>query len=158
MLLIDVWHPPIWVSLAVIVGVLGATALLSLGATRSRRETPRLTRTRCSPRIRTAARPRTPSPSAPPARLSGAAPPRRRDPRLDVVVPERASDRDAVASVDDVVAVGALQHGDRGQRETTAVGERDPLPAPPHEAGGRAEAGVEGGGEIDRSRRSRAER
>ena len=39
MLLIDVWHPPIWVSLTVIVGVLGATALLSLGATRSRRET-----------------------------------------------------------------------------------------------------------------------
>jgi tellurite resistance protein TerC len=30
MLLIDVWHPPIWVSLAVIVGVLGATAALSL--------------------------------------------------------------------------------------------------------------------------------
>jgi tellurite resistance protein TerC len=32
MLLIDVWHPPIWVSLVVIVGVLGATALLSLRA------------------------------------------------------------------------------------------------------------------------------
>jgi tellurite resistance protein TerC len=32
MLLIDVWHPPIWLSLAVIVGVLGATALLSLRA------------------------------------------------------------------------------------------------------------------------------
>jgi tellurite resistance protein TerC len=30
MLLIDVWHPPIWLSLAVIVGVLGATAALSL--------------------------------------------------------------------------------------------------------------------------------
>jgi tellurite resistance protein TerC len=30
MLLIDVWHPPFWVSLVVIVGVLGVTALLSL--------------------------------------------------------------------------------------------------------------------------------
>lgn len=32
MLLIDVWHPPIWLSLAVIVCVLGVTALLSLRA------------------------------------------------------------------------------------------------------------------------------
>jgi tellurite resistance protein TerC len=40
MLLIDVWHPPIWLSLAVIAGVLGATAALSL---------------RVSPRERTAA-------------------------------------------------------------------------------------------------------
>jgi TerC family integral membrane protein len=32
MLLIDAWHPPIWLSLAVIVGVLAATALLSLRA------------------------------------------------------------------------------------------------------------------------------
>jgi tellurite resistance protein TerC len=32
MLLIDVWHPPIWLSLVVIVGVLTATALLSLRA------------------------------------------------------------------------------------------------------------------------------
>jgi tellurite resistance protein TerC len=33
MLLIDVWHPPIWLSLAVIVGVLGVTALWSVRAT-----------------------------------------------------------------------------------------------------------------------------
>jgi tellurite resistance protein TerC len=33
MLLIDVWHPPIWLSLAVIVGVLVVTALLSVRAT-----------------------------------------------------------------------------------------------------------------------------
>jgi len=32
MLLIDAWHPPMWLSLAVIVGVLTATALLSLRA------------------------------------------------------------------------------------------------------------------------------
>jgi tellurite resistance protein TerC len=32
MLLIDAWHPPMWLSLAVIVGVLAATALLSLRA------------------------------------------------------------------------------------------------------------------------------
>jgi tellurite resistance protein TerC len=32
MLLIDVWHPPIWFSLAVIAGVLAVTALLSLRA------------------------------------------------------------------------------------------------------------------------------
>jgi tellurite resistance protein TerC len=32
MLLIDLWHPPIWLSLAVIVGVLAATAVLSLRA------------------------------------------------------------------------------------------------------------------------------
>jgi tellurite resistance protein TerC len=32
MLMIDVWHPPIWVSLAVIVVVLGATVVLSLRA------------------------------------------------------------------------------------------------------------------------------
>jgi predicted tellurium resistance membrane protein TerC len=32
MLLIDVWHPPIWLSLVVIVSVLAATALLSLRA------------------------------------------------------------------------------------------------------------------------------
>jgi tellurite resistance protein TerC len=33
MVLIDLWHPPIWLSLAVIVGVLAVTALLSLRAT-----------------------------------------------------------------------------------------------------------------------------
>jgi len=33
MALIDFWHPPIWLSLAVIVGVLAVTALLSLRAT-----------------------------------------------------------------------------------------------------------------------------
>jgi tellurite resistance protein TerC len=33
MLLIDLWHPPIWLSLAVIVGVLAVTALLSVRAT-----------------------------------------------------------------------------------------------------------------------------
>jgi len=33
MVLIDLWHPPIWLSLAVIVGVLVVTALLSLRAT-----------------------------------------------------------------------------------------------------------------------------
>jgi tellurite resistance protein TerC len=32
MLLIDVWHPPIWLSLAIIAAVLGATAALSLRA------------------------------------------------------------------------------------------------------------------------------
>jgi tellurite resistance protein TerC len=30
MLLIDLWHPPMWLSLAVIAGVLAATVLLSL--------------------------------------------------------------------------------------------------------------------------------
>jgi tellurite resistance protein TerC len=35
MLLIDLWHPPIWLSLAVIAGVLAVTALLSLRATPS---------------------------------------------------------------------------------------------------------------------------
>ncbi len=30
MMLIDVWHPPIWVSLSVIVGVLVITAVLSV--------------------------------------------------------------------------------------------------------------------------------
>jgi tellurite resistance protein TerC len=40
MLLIDVWHPPIWVSLLVVMGVLGATAAISL---------------RTSPRARSAA-------------------------------------------------------------------------------------------------------
>jgi tellurite resistance protein TerC len=33
MLLIDLWHPPIWLSLAVIVSVLVVTALLSVRAT-----------------------------------------------------------------------------------------------------------------------------
>ena len=33
MVLIDLWHPPIWLSLAVIVGVLAVTVLLSLRAT-----------------------------------------------------------------------------------------------------------------------------
>ena len=32
MLLIDLWHPPFWISLVVIVGVLSITALLSLRA------------------------------------------------------------------------------------------------------------------------------
>ena len=32
MLLIDLWHPPIWLSLAVIAGVLAVTAALSLRA------------------------------------------------------------------------------------------------------------------------------
>jgi hypothetical protein len=32
MLLIDVWHPPIWMSLGVIVTVLAATVALSLRA------------------------------------------------------------------------------------------------------------------------------
>ncbi len=35
MLLVDVWHPPIWVSLAVIAGVLGFTILVSLRSTRA---------------------------------------------------------------------------------------------------------------------------
>ena len=30
MLLVDVWHPPVWISLVVVAGVLAATALLSL--------------------------------------------------------------------------------------------------------------------------------
>ena len=37
MLLIDLWHPPIWLSLAVIVGVLAVTALLSLRGDRAGR-------------------------------------------------------------------------------------------------------------------------
>jgi tellurite resistance protein TerC len=49
MLLIDVWHPPLWLSLAVIVVVLTATALLSL-------------------RVR---RPEPPPPTAPPGRSEG---------------------------------------------------------------------------------------
>lgn len=40
MLLIDLWHPPIWLSLVVIVGVLAITALLSLGATPHRPRAP----------------------------------------------------------------------------------------------------------------------
>ena len=39
MLLVDVWHVPIWLSLSVIVGVLALTALLSLRAAPGRRET-----------------------------------------------------------------------------------------------------------------------
>jgi tellurite resistance protein TerC len=39
MLLIDVWHPPIWLSLAVIVVVLAATALISLRAAAPEGET-----------------------------------------------------------------------------------------------------------------------
>jgi hypothetical protein len=35
MLLIDVWHPPIWLSLAVILGVLIVTVAVSLGVTRT---------------------------------------------------------------------------------------------------------------------------
>ena len=38
MLLVDVWHVPIWLSLSVIVGVLAITALLSLRAQRPGRE------------------------------------------------------------------------------------------------------------------------
>jgi TerC family integral membrane protein len=38
MLLIDLWHPPFWISLVVIVGVLTVTALLSLRATPRRAE------------------------------------------------------------------------------------------------------------------------
>jgi MFS family permease len=38
MLLIDVWHPPFWISLVVIVGLLALTAVLSLVATPHRPE------------------------------------------------------------------------------------------------------------------------
>jgi tellurite resistance protein TerC len=38
MLLIDVWHPPIWLSLVVVAGVLAATAVLSLRAAPARTE------------------------------------------------------------------------------------------------------------------------
>ena len=41
MLLVDVWHPPIWLSLAVIAGVLAATALLSLRMPPRRSPSPR---------------------------------------------------------------------------------------------------------------------
>jgi tellurite resistance protein TerC len=34
MLLVDLWHPPIWLSLAVIAGVLFVTILISLRSTR----------------------------------------------------------------------------------------------------------------------------
>jgi tellurite resistance protein TerC len=37
MLLIDAWHPPMWLSLTVIVGVLGASAALSMTASAQRR-------------------------------------------------------------------------------------------------------------------------
>jgi hypothetical protein len=40
MLLIDVWHPPIWLSLAAIVGVLGLTAVLSLRVKPTPKEVP----------------------------------------------------------------------------------------------------------------------
>jgi tellurite resistance protein TerC len=36
MLLVDVWHIPIWLSLSVIVGTLAFTALLSMRAERTR--------------------------------------------------------------------------------------------------------------------------
>jgi hypothetical protein len=44
-------------------------------------------------------------------------------------VTERAGDRHAVAPVEDVVAIGPLEHRDRRQRATVAVGARDALPA-----------------------------
>jgi hypothetical protein len=45
------------------------------------------------------------------------------------VVTERAGDGHAVAPVEDVVAVGALDHGDRRQGATVPVSARDALPA-----------------------------
>jgi tellurite resistance protein TerC len=44
MLLIDLWHPPLWLSLAVIAGVLAVTALLSLRVPAPRRPASKLTR------------------------------------------------------------------------------------------------------------------
>src|SRR4051812_20906027 len=49
-------------------------------------------------------------------------------PGVDVAVTERPGDRHAVASVEDVAAVAALDHGDGRQRTTGAMRARDALP------------------------------
>lgn len=62
---------------------------------------------------------------------------------------ERTRDRYAMASVDDVVAIGSLDHRDRGQGATVAVDARDALPARGDAVRGRAEVGVEVGRGVD---------
>src|ERR671936_3153928 len=77
------------------------------------------------------------------------------DPRLDVRPAERLCDRDALAAVNDVVAVGALQQLDRRQRDALAVGERDAFPSGPDELRCGTEARVEVPGWFERSDDSR---
>src|SRR4051794_104974 len=76
---------------------------------------------------------------------------RRGDARLDVGLTEGPGDGDPVASVDDVVAVGTLDDGDRRQRAAATMRERDALPALGDAVGGRPEAGVEDRRRVDRS-------
>ena len=56
---------------------------------------------------------------------------------------ERERNGDAVAAVDDVVAIRGPPHGDRRERDSRSMSERDPLPASPHHLRGRTKAGVE---------------
>jgi hypothetical protein len=69
--------------------------------------------------------------------------PSARDPTVDVLEPERTSDRHAVAPIDHVIAVIPSSQYHRRQRDASAVGQGDPLPAVPHDVGGGPEAGIE---------------
>ncbi len=55
-----------------------------------------------------------------------------------------------MASVEDVIAVWSLDEIDWGEGPTSAVSERDSLPARAHDFRGRAEAGVEVNGRFQR--------
>src|SRR4051794_39630097 len=68
--------------------------------------------------------------------------------RIDHVEAQCAGDRDAVASVEDVEAVGPLDHRYRWERSSVAVGARDALPALADAIGRRPEVGVEVAGRV----------
>ena len=97
-----------------------------------------------------------------------ARPGERNDPRLDMGLAqrerererERERDRDAMAAVDDVAAVRALDHTDRRQRAAIPVGVGDAAPAPLEAVGGRPEVRVEVACGFDRAddRRKRSVR
>ncbi len=69
---------------------------------------------------------------------------------LDVSMTECRRHRYPMASVDDVVAIRSLDDLDRREGVTSAVSERDPLPARAHEFRGGAEARVEVNGRFQR--------
>jgi len=89
-----------------------------------------------------------------------ARPGERNDPRLDMGLAQRERDRDAMAAVDDVAAVRALDHTDRRQRAAIPVGVGDAAPAPLEAVGGRPEVRVEVACGFDRAddRRKRSVR
>ena len=78
-------------------------------------------------------------------------PPRACDPSINIAVLQRSRDGNAVAAVDDVIAVRLSVQDNRRQRVAFAVRQCDPCPAPAHRIRRGAEVRIEAGGWLERA-------